>query len=403
MRILVLAYDISPYRGSESSVSWNYVINMMQSNHLAVIYGKGKTEIDSYLNNHQMPNVSFYSIAPFVYKNRIWKYVAYYIRYRQWHKKAYTLAKTIIEKEPIDIIHYLNPIGFKEPGYLWKLNKPYVWGPVSGVHNRPFALYKALSLKGKIDALARRIVHNGMLRFMPRVRKAIKKADYIFAATPNTCKQLRAIYHRDSHYLPENAIINMETNNPVCYDTGNILNMIWVGRIDEAKALIILLDALTKIKDQSFCLHVVGYGVLFQKLKTYSEKNELSERIIWHGQVDRKQVQEIFKNAHLHIVSSMGEGNPTTIWEAMSKGVPSMTLDHCGMSGVVCEKCGIKIPIKSYNQVVDDMARHIQYIIEHPSTIQNLSEGVLECAKNHVWSKRTVVFNEVYEKVIKHV
>jgi glycosyltransferase involved in cell wall biosynthesis len=400
--ILLLAYDISPYRGSEASTSWNYVINMMYTNRVVVIYGRGKNEIEDYLKVNAMPDVAFYNVALFsVDVSGFVKISRYVFNEKKWHKKAFELAKSIIEKEQIDIIHFISPSGFKEPGYLWKLNKPYVWGPMQGVHNIPYVLYKALSLRGKLDALIRRVVHNGMLHFMPRVRKAIKKTDYIFATSPVTHKQLRTIYHRDSYYLPANAFLSMETDSPVCYNTGNILNLIWVGTLCERKALIILLDALVKIKDQPFCLHVVGYGVLFQKLKAYSERKGFAEKIIWHGQVDRKQAQEILKNAHLHIVSSLGEGNPTTIWEAMSKGIPTMTLDHCGMSGVVCEKCGIKIPIKSYNQVVDDMAKHIQYIIEHPSAIQTLSEGVHECAKKYMWNGSVNIFNEVYGKLSK--
>lgn len=62
-------------------------------------------------------------------------------------------------------------------------------------------------------------------------------------------------------------------------------------------------------------------------------------------------------------MSSLSEGNPTTIWKAMSFAVPTMSLDHCGISGVICDKCGIKIPIRPYNQEVSYMATNIERII----------------------------------------
>lgn len=40
--VLLITYDISPYRGSEASVSWNYVNNMQHSNELIVLYGREK-------------------------------------------------------------------------------------------------------------------------------------------------------------------------------------------------------------------------------------------------------------------------------------------------------------------------------------------------------------------------
>jgi glycosyltransferase involved in cell wall biosynthesis len=406
--ILLLAYDVSPYRGGEAAVAWNYIINMMSSNRIVVIYGEGKTEVEKYLSNNKMPFVSFYNIEAFSYHEKrsiLWQYVVPYIRYKQWHRKAYTLAKEIIAKEQIDLIHYLSPIGFKEPGYLWKLNKPYMWGPITAVHNRPLPLYKVLPFSEKITALIRRIVHNAMFRYNPSVVKAIKRCDIIMAATPRTREMLVSIHKKEVFYIPENAIITIENNTPIKKEQNQRLELIWVGRLDYFKALIILLDALCLIEKErmkQLTLHVVGDGYLRAKLEEYTKKYHLEDIIIWHGQVDRKQVQKIFKESHLHIVSSLGEGNPTTIWEAMSKGIPTMTLDHCGMSGVVCEKCGLKIPIKSYEQVIRDIAFNIRDLIENPDKLTKLSQGTIECIQKYTWDKRIEFFNNQYEKAIEN-
>lgn len=49
-KILLLAYQISPFRGSEYSVAWNYLLEMSQEHDITVIYGKsgnGIGEFDS--------------------------------------------------------------------------------------------------------------------------------------------------------------------------------------------------------------------------------------------------------------------------------------------------------------------------------------------------------------------
>ena len=38
--ILVLAYQLSPTKGSEYSVAWNYVTRMSKYNRLTVLYGR---------------------------------------------------------------------------------------------------------------------------------------------------------------------------------------------------------------------------------------------------------------------------------------------------------------------------------------------------------------------------
>ena len=399
--VLLITYDISPYRGSEASVSWNYVNNMQHSNKLIVLYGRGKEEIENYLQTHDMPNVSFWNIKyTETQGDGLFADIKYNWKYRKWHYNVYLEVRQIIQQqEHIDIIHYLNPIGFKEPGFVYNIkNIPYIWGPMKAVENKPFPLFSALSIRGKINALTRRIVHNALFLFSLRVRKAIKRADVIFATTPNTVKMLKQWYNKESYYLPENGIVKMECLAPINFCQQE-LRLIWIGAINERKALMILLDALLGLETSSWHLDICGTGPLEHKLKLYSKK--ISSNITWHGQMPRSKVQELLKDAHLHVVSSLGEGNPTTIWEAMSFAVPTMSLDHCGMSGVICDKCGIKIPIKSYNQVVSDMAANIDRIIDNPSIITELSKGVIECSKKFMWVNRIQLFNDTYDRLIQ--
>ena len=399
--ILLVTYDISPYKGSESSVSWNYVANMGGQNYIIVLYGKGKADIDDYLSKHTMPNVEFINV-PYhqVTGKGLMLDIKYNIHYRKWHYRVYLMAKDIVCQRKIDVVHYLNPIGFKEPGFCWKLkNVPYVWGPIQGVENRPIPLFPALSTKGKVNAVARRIVHNGMLWLMPRVRKALKRADAVFAATPNTVKQLKRIHHVDAIYLPENGILKMERTEPV--KMTDTLRLIWVGGIDERKALGILINALGKVEHHNWHLDVLGDGGLMGKCKTMAADYGIAENITFHGRVDRTQVQLVFAQSHIHVISSLGEGNTTVLWEAFSKAIPTLTLDHCGMAGVVSPECGIKIPIHSYHQVISDMAKAIDNLMVHPEEVERLSRGTIACAKKFMWSNRIALYNKVYTDIMK--
>ena len=61
--ILVLAYAISPTRGSEYSVAWNYVTHMSKANDLTVLYGISGNhmgecrETEDYIDKHPIPGV----------------------------------------------------------------------------------------------------------------------------------------------------------------------------------------------------------------------------------------------------------------------------------------------------------------------------------------------------------
>lgn len=139
----LLSYEISPYRGSEASVSWNFVIEMSRYVHLIVFYGRFREELNDYLSSHVVANVDFVHIESpdLTGCHGVSGDIKHYLSYKRWHKAAAQAIGRYVSAGRIDIVHYLNPIGFKEPGYCWKIKGiPYIWGPVQGVDNRPLKL-----------------------------------------------------------------------------------------------------------------------------------------------------------------------------------------------------------------------------------------------------------------------
>lgn len=413
-KVLVLAYAISPYRGSEYSVSWNYIINMSKENELVVLYGVSGNhlgdinELENHIKINPIKNVRFIPIIPnketeklnSLNKKGIFVY-SFYLAFHSWHKQVYEFAKELIKKEYFDLIHYLTPIGYREPGYLWKFNLPYIWGPIGGTQSIPIKLVSILSISDKIKLLLRKTVNSVQFRFKPRLAKAIKNSDALIASTTFDQNNFKRIYGCETYYLPENGILGSITNEPVFIDKEKKLNIIWVGRIDGAKALVLLLEALRKMMfANKVNLNVVGSGPLKDEMMSFAKNHGIDNFITWHDTVPREKVFELFSKSHLHIITSLTEANTTVIWEAMASGIPTISLDHCGMHDTICEKCGIKIPIKSFNQVTEDLAVSIDNLIMNPEKINALSRGVIECAQKYTWDKRVEFFNEMYEKAI---
>jgi glycosyltransferase involved in cell wall biosynthesis len=378
-----------------------------------VIYGHDGTpdlrEMDDWIKAHPYENIHYYPVTipdgryanftKWLYRHE--KYIGFYLMYKLWHKEAYYTALNIKSRVGIDVIHYLNPIGFKEPGECWRIKDiPYIWGPVQGVENWPISLYRAITIKGKIEALYRLIAHNAVLVGSIKVRRAVKRADYIFGATPRTLKQFNVIYGKKLDYLPENGLMKMNVTKPIYRVEGEPLQLIWAGKFEDRKCVHLLLAALSLIKEGNWNLTLCGTGLLEGKVKQFIAKEQIDHKVCLKGKISREEVQQCFKKAHLHVISSMSEATTTVLLESMSWGVPTLTLDHCGMSGVVCEKCGIKIPIKSYHQVVHDMASAIKNLIDQPSKVKDLSEGVIECSRQYMWDNRAERFNRAYNSIV---
>lgn len=419
-KIAVVCWCTSPLRGSEFAVSWNYIQQMSKTNKLFVFYGTSGggignvSEVTKWASEHEHDNIEFIDIklpknlfTMLLNKWRKYSYIyPFYFQYKIWHRQVRKVVESYYKNGEVDLIHYLNPIGFKEPGQVRKIKAPYIWGPVQTVQNRPLKLWKVIWMGGAfavLDCLVRLIVHNAVLLFNANVWMGVRRSDVLFAATPLSQIHFNKIFHKESIYLPENGIVTMERNKPIEWDGISKLELIWVGGLCYRKGLGLLIDALallTKQNAEKVHLNVVGTGELRNKMELMAHNANIS--VTFWGSIDRSDVQRIFMKSHLHIITSIGDATTTVLWEAMSKAIPTLTLDHCGMAGVVCNKCGIKIPISNYKKTAEDISAKICTIIESPSIIKELSTGCLECAKQFDWENRIKVFNKAYDDAIIH-
>jgi len=415
--ILVSTFPISQTKGSEFSVGWNYVKEMSKDNRLIVLYGTVDGDFYSFgdfshvADENIRRNVRFVPVSPSIpasFMNFCFRLdpkgrFVYYFFFRNWQKNALRKAQEIIAAETVDVVHQICPTGFKEPGFLWRLNKPYIWGPVTAVHVRPWRLLKGLPLPKVIASVNRNFLLLSMLRLSPRVHKAAKRADVLIATTSQSQRVFRNILKRDCCHYHENGILSLEQPARIAVIDGR-LSMLWIGAFTHNKNLNLLIDTLSEYlaDNQQWELHVVGSGEMEERWKRLAERQGLGSRIVWHGQIPRTEVRTLLKQSHLHIITSLGEGTPTTLWEAMECGVPTLSIAHCGMADVVCSNCGIKIPIESLEQVKRDIALNIKMLIENPAEITRLSHGVAECAQKFTWDKRREFFNRQYELAVNN-
>lgn len=417
-KILVVAYAVSPTRGSEYSVAWNYLTEMSKDNEIVVLYGVSGDhmgdveEMETWLSLNSISNVRFIAILPNKITTRlnvlnqrgIFPY-AFYFAFNFWQRQIYLTAKNIIENEKFDLIHNLNPIGYREPGYLWKLDLPYIWGPIGGIPNRPSQLFTDLSLKNRIFFTIRNWVNTIQFKFNSRLKKALKETDLLLTATSENKDIVKKEYNIESINIPENGIVQFDFNTSFSYTNlkkGETLNIVWIGTIDERKSINFLIDALIKIKNQNWHLHILGEGAIKEKMELRAIEMQINDKLTWHGHIERSKVLNLLQSIHLHIITSLGEATTTVLFEAMTNGIPTITLNHCGMKDVVCDKCGVKIGINSVKQIKDDLASTISNFIENPNEINDLSKGVLECVKLHTWEKRRQLFNGYFDLAIEN-
>ena len=416
-RVLLMAYMISPVRGSEYSVAWNFVTQMSKHCDITVLYGAAGEhmgdfgDMERFLSSDAVPHVDFLPVKPgglarflnLANSRGIFSYT-FYMAYRLWHWRAFQVAQKVMKDQKFDLIHFLGPIGYREPGYLWQLPLPYVWGPIGGATHVPWSLVSALPWAGKLKLGFRAAVNWLQLRFSVRVRRALARADVLLVATTENQEIFRNVLGREGEYLPENGIVGPVTLNLEKFKVVDKIRLVWIGRIEAGKALVLLVQALGRCQfADRFYVDVVGDGPLGADLQAQVNEQGLASVFCWHGQVSRQQVRDILDQAHLHVVTSVSEGNPTTIWEAMSCGVPTLSLDHCGMHDTVLPDSGIKIAVTDMDKMVEDISLALDRLVQEPDRLRSMAHQVVAHAADFHWDKRPDFFMSVYRRaMVKH-
>jgi len=407
LKVLVIAYACSPNQGSEPGMGWGFVSEIAKFHDVWVICeeDKFKDEIEAELNKNKekYSNVKFLFIKKERHRllRKLWP-PSYYWFYKAWHKQAYQLASQLHEKYKFDLMHQLNMVGFREPGFLWKIDVPFVWGPVGGLNQVPMNFLTCMGWKGAFFYLSRNIFNYLQQQWLSRPKLAAHKANKgLIAASVDTQVAMNKIWQVDSTVISEVGQLKLiEQFVPACRANNESLKIAWSGVHVYRKALPLLLNALEQVHSNvNWELNVLGEGALTGEWKALAKKNNVDDFCRWHGWLDKKEAVRIVQNSHVFIISSLSDLTSTVTLEALSLGLPIICLDHCGFADVVNERCGIKIPLNTPEQVTKDIAKAIEVFWENESFRQQLSLGAIERVKDYSWEQKMKSLNKIYEDV----
>ncbi|MDY4777905.1 MAG: glycosyltransferase [Prevotella pectinovora] len=408
MKILINAYACSPGMGSEPGMAWNWVSNLAKSCELHIITeGEFREKIETVVPTlEQGGNMHFYynpvseEIRKMCWNQGDWRFYKYY---REWQWKTYLLAKDICQKEHIDILHQLNMIGFREPGYLWQLSKengvPFVWGPVDAKDKFPVAYLDGAGLKTKLFMRLKNFLTGIQLRYSKRVLLAARQSSVIFSASSNSQRSFKKYMNIDSPLLNETGCYVQD--HPIVDKTDKeTFDVLWVGKMDFRKQLALALQTVAKSENNKLRLHIMGGGDA-ESYQSLAKSYGIADKCIWHGAVSHDEVQDIMQKSDIFLFTSVAEGTPHVVLEAISNNLPVVCFDTCGQGDAVNDKVGRKIPLSFPCQSVSDFAKLLNELEDNRSLLKQLSENCKERQQELSWEEKAKTMMEWYEKILR--
>lgn len=412
-KILISAYAVSPYRGSEYAASWNTISYLALSHDVWVLYGMsddhmGDTEtLRNYIKKNPNPAITFIEVdggrlaKTINLLNKAGAGWFFYFAYYLWQKQALRAARKVLETVDIDVVHQLGPIGFREPGFLWKLNKPMVWGPIGGMMSVDKRLLKGKPLVTRLMFAVKNLINYLQLNYSARTRKAFDRADVLLAATTHGQSVIRERFGKESIHMPETWLVqDARFAEEKFLDINSQVRLVWCGTLTERKNLQLCLHALAHVNKKNWVLDVIGTGPLSSSLKKLAIKLNINGNIVWNGQVDRTVAVKIIRNAHLHMITSVAEDNPNVLYEALSYGVPTLSIDHFGMADAICDCCGVKIAVDENQVMATKMAVVLTHLLTNPNILSVMANSTLLSNEKFEWSRKLSKLNQIYNQAI---
>ena len=162
-------------------------------------------------------------------------------------------------------------------------------------------------------------------------------------------------------------VIPNAVGNPVVekviYDEKKTTNKIGaVGSLREQKDYPTMIDAFSVFhkKHNDFTLEIYGEGIDRKKLEKQIADLGLSGSIILKGN-DPEALKRII-DAKCYVMTSICEGMPNSLMEAMAVGMPCVSTDcECGPAELMeNEKSGLLVPIQDVQAVADAMCKMVE-------------------------------------------
>ncbi|MCH2230191.1 MAG: glycosyltransferase family 4 protein [Crocinitomicaceae bacterium] len=402
--ILITAYSVNPYKGSEDGTGWNLAKQIAKENKIILITRKNNVpHLNKYFKSHDDPilsNIEYHgfdlpSTITFIKKKLGSRgYVAYYYL---WQLCIIRYIKK--KKFKFDIAHSLNFHSDSQPTFLWVFKKPTFWGPIG--HHPKVPKEYLLKFYGWRKYFVDRLYYSVKWCFRnldPLYRYSVKRVTKIFVINSSVESVIKA---NSGKIIPLSAV----GSDPVLENiripkTG--FNVLSVGRFHYMKGFDITIKAfaqfyhsLSEMEKEGVNLTLVGKGEERNSLLKLAEKEGVSKQIAWINWVNKSEMSEIYRTANAFLFPSH-EGAGMVIPEALSYGLPILCFDNVG-PGELAGDAGVKIKYSDYKKSISDFADNLVQIRSTPILQQKLrSDSLAEFKKRFIWDVKGDIIQNSY-------
>lgn len=149
----------------------------------------------------------------------------------------------------------------------------------------------------------------------------------------------------------------------------SVVEILTIGRFVKEKDYLTSLQSIKTLisKNQNIHYTIVGYGEREKEIKEYIQKLVIGSYVTIH--INPEDVNPLYKNADLFLLTSLNEGMPNTVMEAMSFSLPIVATDVGDVkylvindeNGYLCRKRDVGQIVKKMNLLINSHALRLKF------------------------------------------
>ncbi len=401
LKILLSAYGCNPYKGSEYGHGWNWAWHLAEAGHevWCLTTPRGQADIEKYLAENPQAKLKFVfvHVPRWVDKTYV-NQAGVYFNYIYWQRSAAKVAKRLDKEIDFDIVHHVSYGSIQMGSGMWRLGKPFFFGPLGGgqFSNPAFKKYFG---KWWRQEVFRKIVSDTLIAFNPDTKKALRNAKLVLAYNRETYEMAQNLGAKQVEYLLS------ATLPPAFYPEavperreGEKFKILWVGRFYARKALSLALEALSKVdKSIPFELSIAGDGPVVHLLEGWIQEYGLEGKVNWLGRISWQEVREAYLSHDLFLFTSLRDSFGVQLLEAMACGLPIVALNHQGARDFVPEEAAMKVSVENPEKTVRELAEAITALYHAPERRKTMGTAGFTYAKTQVWTEKVKFMTTKYQ------
>lgn len=181
--------------------------------------------------------------------------------------------------------------------------------------------------------------------------------------------QLYSEYATESHTIPD--------KGPV--------QLVSVGNLRPEKGQAYLIDAVHLLRERglSVVLTIIGEGACRPYLEGLIASRGLKDVVRLAGNVPNREIPGYLSHSHIFILSSVSEGFPLVLLEAMASGLPIVASRIGGISEIISsEENGLLVEPENPGEIADA----IELLIQNRARVEEMSQKNRKKASLYSWT-----------------